>query len=405
MGRRCVDIIIERQREIPIIDTFDVAVVGGGVAGVAAALSAARNGARVCLIEKENLVGGLATLGLVCVYLPLCDGMGHQVIGGIGEELLKASIKEGPGQIPDCWRQGGDESLRKQIRYVVRFNPASFAISLEELLLKDSVTIFYDTRFCSVAINDDHIDALIVENKGGRSAIWCKAVVDATGDADVCFISGEKTVSVDTNRRSGWFFSYDGKNIELHQLTDPLYGPIPPGSRTYAGDNWEDVNALNIDSRRFILNKIYQLRKERNNDNIYPLIIPAIPQFRMTRRLQGQFVMEKGCEGVYFSDTVGMTGDWRKKGPVYHIPFRSLIGTKIKNLITAGRCISADGDVWDVMRVIPPCAVTGQAAGTAAALLVKDGTSSFQTLDVNELQRVLKEQGVIIDPKWSKMAE
>ncbi|NLX70082.1 MAG: FAD-dependent oxidoreductase [Clostridiales bacterium] len=397
--------IIEKEKKLPVIDTFDVVVVGGGIAGVASALAAARNGAKVCLIEKENMLGGLATLGLVVIYLPLCDGMGNQVIGGIGEELLKASIKYGPGQIPECWKQGGDISQRKEIRYRLEFNAASFAISMEELLLENSVSLFYDTRFCSVAMDDDRIEAVIVENKGGRGAIRCNAVIDATGDADVSYVSGEKTVSVDTNRRAGWFYSYDGKNVELHQLTDPLYEPTPPGSRTYAGDDWRDVNALNIDARKFILDKIHQLRKIRGNDNIYPLIIPAIPQFRMTRRLEGQVTMEEHHERYYFNDTIGMTGDWRKRGPIYYIPFRSLIGAKIKNLITAGRCVSAHGDTWDVMRVIPPCAVTGQAAGTAAALLCRENHGNFNHLNINKLQSTLIEQGVIIDPKWCKEKE
>ena len=156
--------IIEKERKIPVIDTFDLVVVGGGVAGVAAALAAARNNVSVCLIEKENMLGGLATLGLVAIYLPLCDGMGNQVIGGIGEELLKVSIKYGPGQIPDCWKQGGDVSKRKEVRYQLEFNPASFAIAMEELLLQHSVSIYYDTRFCSVVMDNNSIEA-IIENK------------------------------------------------------------------------------------------------------------------------------------------------------------------------------------------------------------------------------------------------
>ena len=399
------NVIIEKERKLPIIDSFDVVVVGGGIAGVASALAAARNGARVCIIEKENMLGGLATLGLVVIYLPLCDGMGNQVIGGIGEELLKASIKYGPGQIPDCWKQGGDISKRKETRYRLEFNAASFAISMEELVLENSVSIFYDTRFCSVAMDNDRIEAVIIENKGGRSAIRCKAVVDATGDADVCYLAGERTVSVNTNRKAGWFYSYDGNEIQLHHLSDPLYQPTPPGSRTYAGDDWRDVNALNIDARKFILERIRQLRESKGNDNIYPLIIPAIPQFRMTRRLHGQVTMEEHHERYFFADTVGMTGDWRKKGPIYYIPFRSLIGEKVKNLIAAGRCISAHGDVWDVTRVIPPCAVTGQAAGTAAALLAKEKNSDFTCLDINKLQSILIDQGVIIEDKWCKERE
>ena len=108
------NLLIEPAKNIKIIDEFDVIVVGGGIAGVAAAIAASRNNSKVCIVEKECSLGGLATLGLVWCYLPLCDGKGRQVIGGLGEELLKNSIKYGPGKIPECWqRQSGIEERTK----------------------------------------------------------------------------------------------------------------------------------------------------------------------------------------------------------------------------------------------------------------------------------------------------
>lgn len=97
--------ITEPTKRIPAIGAYDVIVVGGGVAGVSAALAAARNGAKVCLVGKESALGGLATLGLITHYLPLCDGLGHQVVGGIGEELLKLSMRDGFAEIPACWQR------------------------------------------------------------------------------------------------------------------------------------------------------------------------------------------------------------------------------------------------------------------------------------------------------------
>lgn len=88
-------VLLEPGREVHIAATVDVAVAGGGIAGVAAALAAARTGAQTLLLEKECALGGLATLGLIVMYLPLCDGYGHQVIGGIGEELLRKSVEGG----------------------------------------------------------------------------------------------------------------------------------------------------------------------------------------------------------------------------------------------------------------------------------------------------------------------
>lgn len=83
---------------------YDVIVCGGGIAGVSAALSASRNNAKVLLIEREYALGGLATLGLIAIYLPLCDGEGEKMSSGISEELLKLSLKYGPGEIPKVWK-------------------------------------------------------------------------------------------------------------------------------------------------------------------------------------------------------------------------------------------------------------------------------------------------------------
>jgi hypothetical protein len=109
----------------------------------------------------------------------------------------------------------------------------------------------------------------------------------------------------------------------------------------------------------------------------------------MTRRIAGEYEMTEGDDHAYFEDSVGMVGNWKQRGPIYEIPFRALYSREIKNLITAGRCVSTDDRLWDAMRVIPCCAVTGQAAGTAAAL-----TDDFTTLDVGALQSVLRERGV-----------
>jgi flavin-dependent dehydrogenase len=141
---------------------YDVAVVGGGVAGVAAALQSARSGMKTVLVEKTILLGGLATSGLVYIYLPLCDGMGHHVTRGISEELLKLSLKYGPGEIPD-WRNAC--SAPESGRYICRFSPASFMLSLEELLLEENVDLWYDTLVCGAEMNGSRVTGIIVENE------------------------------------------------------------------------------------------------------------------------------------------------------------------------------------------------------------------------------------------------
>lgn len=391
-----IDVLHEAAREIPMMEDYDVVVAGGGIAGAAAALAAARNGAKTALIEKQTVVGGLATLGLVAIYLPLCDGRGNQVIGGIAEELLKESIRYGPGQIPPAWLPEGNPEERKNTRYQLEFNPASFAISLEELLLDHGgVQLLYDSRVCALSMQEETIRHLVVENKSGRVAIGCKAVVDATGDADVCFQAGETTESLASNRKSGWFYDFDGQKSNLHMLSDPLYAAVPEGSRTYRGDDYRDVSQNCIDARRMILDKLRALCAADNNPARYPLLIPNLPQLRMTRRLIGQYELQPEDEGKSFEDVVCSTGDWRKSGPVYRIPFSCLHG-KTANLLAAGRCISARGDTWDVIRAIPACAATGEAAGTAAALLVKQGANRVDDLEIQALQQQLRQQGVLL---------
>jgi 2-polyprenyl-6-methoxyphenol hydroxylase-like FAD-dependent oxidoreductase len=388
----------EHARRVPVVGTYDVAVVGGGVAGVAAALAAARSGTRVCLIEKENALGGLATLGLIVYYLPLCDGRGRKVIAGIGEELLRLSIRYGPGEIPACWRRRASQRERQKHRYQLVFNPASFLLALEEVLCDAGVTLLYDTRFCSLTQRAGRITALIVENKSGRQAIRCGTVVDASGDADVCARAGEPTATVKTNATSWWFYTHqDGKPV-LHPHHEPFGTWRKPGHVGYAGDNAPDVSAMMIAGRRMILKEARRLARGRGFQRVYPLLVPLLPQFRTTRRLKGALELDESDDGREFPDAVGLTGDWRKAGPVFALPFRCLRATRTENLITAGRCISVTTAAWEVTRAIPACAVTGQAAGVAAAMAAMAASQgrALASLDLAGLRARLRKQGVIL---------
>ncbi|MCM8818946.1 MAG: FAD-dependent oxidoreductase, partial [Candidatus Omnitrophica bacterium] len=146
----------------------------------------------------------------------------------------------------------------------------------------------------------------------------------------------------------------------------------------------------------YILKKFFEIKEKKPSS--YLLLVPTIPTFRMTRRLKGKTELKEEDEGKIFPDSVGMTGDWRKPGLVYHIPFSCLYAVKIKNLITAGRCISAS-TAWDVVRTIPVCALTGEISGTASALYVKEMADSFSSLDIKKLKKTLKNHGVIIDER------
>ena len=123
-------------------------------------------------------------------------------------------------------------------------------------------------------------------------------------------------------------------------------------------------------------------------------LIATIPQIRMTRKIVGEYELAHTEMHTYFEDSIGMVSNWKKRGPVYEVPFRTLYNKEIKNLIVAGRCISVNETLWDVMRVIPCCAVTGQAAGAAAAT-----TDDFSVLDISKLQKKLRNNGVVIHEK------
>jgi len=122
--------------------------------------------------------------------------------------------------------------------------------------------------------------------------------------------------------------------------------------------------------------------------------MPTIPQVRMTRRIVGAYTLDTAEEHTFMADSIGMVSDWRRRGPVWEVPFATLYGNDAKNLITAGRNTSVTDNMWDVMRVIPCCAVTGQAAGVAAAM-----TDDFGALNVTQLQEKLKNAGVILHEK------
>ncbi|MCI8550529.1 MAG: FAD-dependent oxidoreductase [Lachnospiraceae bacterium] len=387
--------ILEPSNQIPVIDECDVAVIGGGIGGISAALAAARNGAKTYLVDKEICLGGLATMGLVVVYLPLDDGKGNQLTGGIGEELIRNSLKYGPGKIPDCWNPGGDPGERKKKRFRAMYNAASFMISVEELLVDAGVKISYDCRFSNVHKEGAKIDAVILESKEGRIALGCKAVVDATGDADVCVAAGEETVAYRRNIRTAWFYSYDGADLKLHQLTDEMYN-ITDEQPLYEGVRQSDIFRFNYDGRQMIMDKVREMNKTSESP-VYPAIIPSYSEFLMTRRLRSKFELGYSQQRTVFEDSIGMCNYWLKKGHLYYIPLSALTAKHTGNLITAGRCISVDDKLWDVTRVIPVCAVTGEAAGTASAMAAAENLS-FHDLDVGRLKDTLRGQGAIIDP-------
>ena len=393
---------IHEVLETPIVKECDVLVCGGGFGGISAALAAARQGKRVVLLEKQFILGGLGTAGLVTIYLPLCDGYGHQVSFGIAEELLRLSVSMGAeDRYPANWLDSNDPAGRtdKDPRFEVQYNPNIFAILAEQLLVQEGVEILYGTYAVSVSMDGDKIGAVIVENKSGRQAIAVKSVVDATGDCDIAHLSGAPTAQFrQGNVLAAWYYGLDENGYKLHMLG---YSDIPDDQKgkdhkdrmlvpqRFTGLSGDELSLMTRLSHDQILTDI--MNKREKHPDLVPTSIATTPQVRMTRRIDGEYTLHSTEMHTYFTDSIGMVSDWRKRGPVYEVPFRTLYSKKVKNLICAGRCTSVTDSMWDVMRVIPCCTVTGQAAGTAAAM-----TDDFAALDVVALQDQLVKQGVVL---------
>ncbi len=388
---------IKETLETPVRYACDVCVCGGGVAGIAAALAARRAGADVLLLERGFILGGLATAGLVTIYLPLCDGEGTQVSFGLAEELLKLSIEHGiEDRNPVHWFDDYSQEERKNAeRYEVQFNAQLFAVSAEQQLLKEGVKILYGVTAVAVQKENDKITTLVIEGKSGREAISVgKSVVDCTGDADICVLSGEKTrLHGEGNVLAAWYYGFAEGKYALTMCglapnpPKPEDGTVLPQNRRYAGVDTEEITEFMVDSHASMLNHILNRRKE--TPDLLPVTMATTPQFRMTRCIEGVSCVDITADHKRVEDSVGLFSNWRKRGPVYELPYTTLYGKNIKNLITAGRCTCASDAMWDLTRVIPVCAVSGEAAGLAAAM-----TDDFAALPVAALQDRLVKNGV-----------
>lgn len=397
--------IFNEHIETKVTASCDVLVCGGGFAGISAALAAARQGKQVMLLEKQYILGGLGTAGLITIYLPLCDGCGKQVSFGIAEELFRLSISMGyEDRYPDNWLDNDDVSKRteKDKRLEVQYNPHLFAILSEQLLLKNGVKILYGTYAVSVSKTDDKISGVIIENKSGRQAICAKTVVDATGDCDIAHFAGVTTEVLKAgNSLAAWYYSLGNNGYFLNKVG---FQDIPDQRannankerlttiRTFNGVDGEDLSEMMQYSHQSTLNSV--LKRREQDASLVPVTIATMPQVRMSRKIVGAYTLSDTEVHKYFDDSIGMVSDWRKRGPIYEVPFSTLYSEKIKNLIVAGRCTSVTDEMWDIMRVIPCCAVTGEAAGTAAAMC-----EDFTKLDVTQLQKVLQQNGVVLHEK------
>lgn len=370
---------------------YDILVIGGGVAGIAAAVSAAESGMKTALIEKSAMLGGLATMGMIYFYLPICDGKGTQVSFSLAEKLLRTAVKYSPSMDIESWK-----SDFKNFRFRTTFSPAACILAYEELLLEKGVEIWYDSDFIALEKNSAELSELIIRNKGGNGKFTACAVVDATGDAEVArecgcpFVQGE-------NQLAFWSIENDDDNHDeaWHRMGNStlkglIKGLIRQEYLPYHALDPRGTSDFIIESRNWA-RSVYK-SPEINKEKRFPVLIPSMADYRTAARIESLKNVPHDTHNCRFEDSIGMSADWSSIGTIQEIPYSALLPQKGENIIVAGRCIGAEQYAWELTRSIPACAVSGEAAGTAAALAVKNKTTCA-ALDVKLLQNNLYERG------------
>jgi hypothetical protein len=444
------------EKEVPIKEEVDVLVVGGGVAGVAAAIASARNGMRTLLIEQQFALGGLVTLGFVNYLAGYPEG--------IGRELLERLQAEGAVN----QRRIADPEKTKRV--------------LEEMVLESGARIIFGTYAIDSIVEEGVIRGVIAHNKSGTQAFLAKIVVDCSGDADVAAYAGvpfevgweeaqgyNQAVSLDfilgnvnwekfqTSVKRWYNFLQEiaYKAVEegvLSRLVEtgylgPLPGRKPEGIEVYVCTahsrncrtvDAEDLTRIAIEQRRQIKEMVEFYRKYVPGFEDCWLIYSApILGVRDSRRIVGEYVLtgEDIALARKFPDAIardthgfdihnptdlphikhihmkqpkepavcfpsedkpGMYDAYLRPGEYYEIPYRCLVPLKVDNLLVAGRCISATFEAQSGARLIFTCMTMGQAAGTAAALSIQHNVTP-RKLDAQLLREKLIAQGVRLD--------
>ena len=393
-----------RVTKLNVRRAYDVVVCGGGVSGVAAAVTAAKYGCSVLLLEKSNILGGLATLGLINLFVPMCNGRGKQIIFGLAEKWLRESARLGYDTIPADWKDGEPRSYT-EVRYTQRYSPYIFALQLLDEVKKAGVDLLYDCIACEPVMEDKVCKAVITESKSGTELYACRMLIDTTGDADVMRRSGLPTVPGKN------YFTYSGKSVSLESCKKAveagdifkLYGGISGGGINLFGDNqpadmprWSGLTVDEV-TDYLVTNQLLMLSKLKEEDRVTRDIamLPLMPQFRTTCRMQGDYVFTVHDAYRHFDDSVCAINDFEHRDHLFEVPLRALTRRDFPNILTAGRSASGDGYGWDILRVIPPAILTGQAVGTAASLALKRGTSAAG-VPIGELQDLLEKDDVMI---------
>ncbi len=379
---------------------YDIVVCGGGIAGVAAALAAARRGKKVLLAEKQAILGGLGTSGLIYIYLPISGDKNEKIASGITEELLKRCPDYSPFGLPENWGGApGNDCGHAGPRYLCCFSPAGYALTLEKMLREADVDLRFDTSVIG-AVCDGNCRITEVELfcASEREKISADCFIDASGGAYLLHMAGARVIPGE-NRVTPWVMEMNDQPRSRYYFTGNV-GIYP--SKDALSDTEKRVAFTAADMQKFykrqydIIRSTYDTLPAERQKSCYPLYLPGMAQVRKIACIAAMTEIKEGFAGVHVNDSVGVAADWRSMAPSWETPYGALIPEKIRGALAAGRCICTPGtDAWEVFRVIPAAAMTGEAAGTAAAMSVSRGIDPAD-LPVADLQKELVRTGTIL---------
>jgi hypothetical protein len=418
----------------PIVRRSDVVVVGGGPAGVSAAVAAARNGASVTLLERYAALGGLASGGMVLVLDDMVNGDEISVTG-IVSEYVERLEKIGLGVYPpeqdryssvetwNTWGRWGAFNFHshlnpKPICYAVAFDPDGWKRVSNDLVRESGVDLRLHSWFSRPVVDEGRLKGVVCETKSGPQAVMGEVVIDTTGDIDVASRAGAgyahdqylttlvfRLGGVDTdaaerfeqqNPREARAINRKVKRMlggawELWWLKTPIPGVVwcnCPHMKGFDGVDPESLTEAEFDARAKISAAVeYVTQHLPGFERCYLVDVAEQMGVRQTRLLQGEYVVTKDdiTSRRHFPDSVA-------RGRDYYTPYRALLPREVDQLLVAGRHYSATPDAQRMSREIPPCMAQGQATGVAASLAVDRGVT-VREIPVADIQRGMRDQG------------